>query len=65
MNKQDFVEAYVLNFCVAWQVKNYDEFCQRDMHDRLDNPPIEDAIYMGENLWNKLHPNGAPMEIKS
>lgn len=54
MTKEVFIDSFVTNFLSAWCANNYDECCLYDAHERLYNPPIEDAYDIAEEVWQKI-----------
>ena len=53
MTKNEFVYEFVRNFIATWCANNYERCCANNSHSMLYNPPIEDAIYIAEQVWEK------------
>jgi len=51
--KKKFIRDFVVQFCATWCANNYDRCCDRDQHEALENPPVEDAEELAEKLWEK------------
>jgi hypothetical protein len=49
-----FVNAYVPAFLAAYAASIYTEACTLDQHDRLMNPPVEDAVHIAVGAWLAL-----------
>lgn len=58
MKRQQFISQYVTNFVATWTAQNYDQCCLTGQHDRLRNPPVEDAIDLATQLWEKMKDDG-------
>jgi len=55
MTRQVFIERYVVEFLAAYNATIYVEACMMGHHDRLRNPPIEDARHMAEHAWEAFN----------
>lgn len=53
VDEKEFKMNFVSTFLATWIATNYDTACQWGEHERLDNPPIEDAEYHASVVWNK------------
>lgn len=53
-SKAIFMANYVANLCAVWQANNYADYCARDLHDELENPPIEDFCVLAESMWDNF-----------
>ena len=53
MDEATFKATFAAAFLAAWCVKEYDGACFRGEHDRLRNPPADDAIDLSESAWRK------------
>lgn len=53
MNEETFKTVFITNFISTWCANNYDDACSRGKHEILENPPIEDAIYLADKAWEK------------
>ena len=57
MNEQDAKHAIATTFIGAWLANNYSDACSMGQHDRLNEPPIEDAEFLAEQAilhWKKV-----------
>ena len=54
MDREIFLDNFVTQFLASYSNSVYMDCCQRGDHDRLYNPPIEDALFIGEEVWEKL-----------
>lgn len=45
---------FIASFLAAWVASHYDMACARGEHDRLSNPPVEDAQFLADEAWQKL-----------
>lgn len=52
MTREQFITAYVANFLAAYNASIYIDACSMGQHERLRNPPIEDAIDMAQDAWD-------------
>ena len=57
MTKKEFKDQFIVNFLSTWCAINYDDCCMRGQHDRLENPPVEDADWLADKAWIKLQEN--------
>lgn len=57
-DKERFIELWVANFLSNWAALNYTDYCMRGMAAELSNPPIEDAVFLAEEHWEKLQDVG-------
>lgn len=55
MNKKEFVEQFVINWLSFWSAYHYNDYCDRSLYKKLENPPIEDAFYLAEEIWKNMH----------
>jgi hypothetical protein len=51
LKKDEFCKQFIAAFCGAWCAKNYEDFCMRGIQERLEKPPIEDAVYLADTAW--------------
>lgn len=49
--EQRFKEQFVVTFLASWCAHHYDDYCQRELHDELEHPPIEDAVELANAAW--------------
>ncbi len=52
--EKSFKEQFVTTFLATWVAKNYDDYVQFEMHDRLADPPVEDAEHLANTAWEKV-----------
>jgi hypothetical protein len=53
IDKEDFIERYVIAFLAAYEAEHYVENCQQGW--LSDEQPIEDAYCLADNAWNQIH----------
>ena len=53
MNRQQFIDGYVMSFLGAWAAKEYDGE-NSTWQKRIIDPPIEDAIFQAEETWKRF-----------
>lgn len=53
MNRQQFIDQFVTQFLASWCAKNHGDYCARNLHESLYNPPIEDAQDIAEEIWER------------
>ena len=58
MNFNEFSKMFVVNFISTWAANEYADACARAEHERLENPPIEDAVDLAQSAWRKLEDLG-------
>lgn len=51
MTKPEFIDQYVVTFFATWAANRYDHACSCGQHETLEKPPVEDAIYLAEAVW--------------
>jgi hypothetical protein len=51
MSREQFIEQYVITFLATWTANNYSEACMSGNHQRLREPPVEDAYFLAEKAW--------------
>jgi len=49
MKKQEFIDAYIIQFLASYATVNYSEACFNGNFDNLH--PVEDAIHLAERAW--------------
>ncbi len=52
MNKETFIEQYVVTFIATWTANEYSMACATGNHKRLQEPPVEDAYFLAEKVWD-------------
>ncbi len=64
-NKELFKQRFIANFLASYCTENYSDACSHNQHDRLRNPPVEDAEHLAECAWEKCceHLNWQEEEI--
>lgn len=53
MNESQFKDNYIATFLATWTATNYEEFCMQGWHERLEKPPVEDAMYLADKAWEE------------
>ncbi len=53
MNKELFIQRFIANFLASYCANEYADACSRGQHERLSNPPVEDAEGLAESAWDK------------
>lgn len=51
LSQDEFCKQFVAVFCGAWCANHYDDACINSEHEELENPPIDDAIYLADTAW--------------
>lgn len=51
LDEKTFKSQYVANFVATWTANNYDDACMMGQHERLNRPPIEDALFLANAAW--------------
>jgi hypothetical protein len=54
MSREAFIESFVANFLASWVAGEYNMACAHGHHERLSNPPAEDALGLAEDAWARL-----------
>ena len=49
-----FKTQFIASFLAAWVANHYDMACARGEHDKLSNPPVEDARFLADEAWQRL-----------
>jgi hypothetical protein len=60
LDQDKFITDYVTIFLATWTANEYDSACQRGEQRKLNNPPIEDAVYLARMAWMKMVQLGMP-----
>lgn len=58
MLEEVFKAQFIASFCASWCAVNYADACARGESDRLETPPMEDAIHLADcawREWQKVH----------
>jgi hypothetical protein len=56
--REKFIEDFVREFLASWAGSNYNEYCVYGRSgDLVDFPPLEDAEFIAQEIYNKLHRN--------
>ena len=50
--KRLFIDRFVACFLANWCVQQYEECCNGGDHDRIEHPPVEDAVHIAECAWD-------------
>jgi len=53
MKEQDFKDQFVTGFLSSWCGSNYEDFIMYGQVERLSSPPVEDAIHLADEAWEK------------
>lgn len=53
MSKKAFKENFISTFLASWCASHWDDYCSRGLRKELENPPIEDAIFLANKAWTK------------
>lgn len=54
MNKKQYIETFCANFLAAWTAQHYNDCCSSENYDKLQSPPIKNALYLAETTWYQL-----------
>jgi hypothetical protein len=57
MIEDRFKEQFIASFLGSWTAKHYEECCALGQHERLNRPPVEDAVYLSCAAWECLIQN--------
>lgn len=57
-DREEFIRNYVITFLASYAAREYDDCCMRGQHQRLENPPCEDAFYLAEKAWERMEQLG-------
>lgn len=49
-----FRRNFATQFLASWCAVNFADFCARDLQERLQNPPVEDAEFLAGTAWEHL-----------
>jgi hypothetical protein len=53
MDESQFKDNFISTFCATWCAINRQECIDRGWHERLEKPPMEDAIYLADCAWGR------------
>lgn len=53
-SRETFIRDYATQFIAAWTAARYDDYCGRGWHDKLGQPPWEDALFTAGEAWTHL-----------
>lgn len=53
MTEREFKDRFVASFLAAWCAENYASACSRGEQHLLSNPPVEDAVYLASEAWDR------------
>ena len=53
MDKQTFVNNYISTFLATWTANHYEEYIMNNKHGDLGKPPVEDAMFLANEAWDK------------
>lgn len=51
MTEKEFKDAYIVTFLASWTAAHYTDYCLLGWQDRLNRPPVEDAIDLANSAW--------------
>jgi hypothetical protein len=54
LDQDEFITQYVTVFLASWTANEYNMACMRGEQKRLNNPPVDDAIYLARAAWGRL-----------
>lgn len=54
MDEKNFKEQFKVTFLATWAATNYNDYCMNGIQEQLSNPPVEDAIFLADEAWQKL-----------
>jgi len=55
LKEKKFKEQFKVTFLATWAATNFNDYCMNGMQESLENPPVEDAIYLADKAWEKLN----------
>ena len=53
MNEKTFKDNFISTFLASWCATHYNDYCMQSKQEQLENPPVEDAIYLADEAWKK------------
>ncbi len=54
MEEDKFKETFAATFLATWCATQYDHACAMGIAERLEKPPVEDAIYLADTAWAEM-----------
>ena len=54
LHERTFKENFITTFVATWCANEYSDACMRAEHNKLSNPPIEDAEFLANEVWEKI-----------
>jgi len=54
MDEDKFKEMFAATFLATWCATQYDHACAMGQAAKLEEPPVEDAIYLADTAWAEL-----------
>lgn len=51
---EEYKELFMVQFIATWTANNYEESCMIGNHDKLMNPPFEDAAFIAAATWKSF-----------
>lgn len=54
IDRDTFINTFVINFLSSWCATHFEDYCSRGLQGRLEDPPVDDAMYLAERAWERL-----------
>lgn len=54
MTKEQFIENFTTQFVATWTAQNYNNFCSIGKQERLEYPPVVDAVFLAKKIWPNI-----------
>lgn len=51
LDEHTFKSQYIASFVATWAANNYEDSCMRGEQERLNRPPLEDAMFLANAAW--------------
>ena len=55
MTKQEYIDAFVVQFVATHAANIYVDACMRGQHERLAELPFEDAAHLAQESWDEFN----------
>lgn len=54
LSRSTFISQFVAAACASWTMGNYYESCAMNMHASLEQPPLEDILFLASAQWTYM-----------
>lgn len=54
LSRATFISQFVASACAGWTMWHVDEYCATNRHKDLEEPPLEDILFLADAQWTHM-----------